>query len=50
MALYFVLGDHSRNVLEGMSPGLVRNALITAVRMLILGVKIIGDAINGLSS
>jgi threonine/homoserine/homoserine lactone efflux protein len=49
--LYFALGDRSRALLDRLKNWLARNnAVIMAVLLLIIGVKLIGDGISGLSS
>ena len=51
VVVYFALGEHSRQILEGMKNWLARNnAVIMAVLLLIIGVKLIGDAITGFSA
>jgi hypothetical protein len=48
VVLYFAMGDRSRELLDGMKDWLARNnAVIMAVLLLIIGVKLIGDAISG---
>lgn len=50
VVLYFALGERSREVLDGMKGWMARNnAVIMAVLLLIIGVKLIGDAISGFS-
>jgi threonine/homoserine/homoserine lactone efflux protein len=51
VVLYFALGDRSREMLDAMKDWMARNnAVIMAVLLLIIGVKLIGDAISGFSS
>ena len=48
MAIYFAMGDRSRALLDAMKDWMARNnAVIMAVLLLIIGVKLIGDAISG---
>jgi threonine/homoserine/homoserine lactone efflux protein len=48
VVLYFAMGDRSREILDAMKDWMARNnAVIMAVLMLIIGVKLIGDAISG---
>ena len=50
VVLYFVLGEKSRRMLDGLKDWLAgNNATIMAVLLLILGVKLLGDAISGLT-
>ena len=50
VVLYFALGERSRELLDAMKDWLARNnAVIMAVLLLIIGVKLIGDAISGFS-
>ena len=50
VVLYFVLGTKSREMLDGLKDWLAgNNATIMAVLLLILGVKLLGDAISGLT-
>jgi hypothetical protein len=50
VALFFILGDRSREMLDDLKTWLQRNnAAIMAVLLLILGVKLLGDAISQLS-
>jgi threonine/homoserine/homoserine lactone efflux protein len=50
VVLYFAMGDRSREMLDEMKGWLARNnAVIMAVLLLIIGVKLIGDAISGFS-
>jgi threonine/homoserine/homoserine lactone efflux protein len=49
VAIYFALGDRSASILGGLKDWMGRNnAVIMAVLCLIIGVKLIGDAIGGL--
>lgn len=51
VVLYFALGARSREVLDGMRGWLaVHNAVIMAVLLIVIGAKILGDAISGLSA
>jgi threonine/homoserine/homoserine lactone efflux protein len=51
VVIYFALGDRSQRILENLKAWLAReNAVIMAVLMLIIGVKLIGNAISGFSS
>ena len=51
VAVYFAMGDRSRDLLDELKLWLVRNnAVIMAVLMLIIGVKLIGSAISGFST
>jgi threonine/homoserine/homoserine lactone efflux protein len=51
VVLYFALGERSRGLLDGMRDWMARNnAVIMAVLLLIIGVKLIGDAISGFSA
>jgi hypothetical protein len=48
---YFALGDRSRRILDDLKARLAHNdAVIMAVLLLIIGVKLIGNAIAGFSS
>jgi threonine/homoserine/homoserine lactone efflux protein len=50
VVLYFAMGDRSRELLDAMKDWLARNnAVIMAVLLLVIGVKLIGDAISGFS-
>jgi threonine/homoserine/homoserine lactone efflux protein len=50
VVLYFATGDRSRELLDQMKDWLARNnAVIMAVLLLVIGVKLIGDAISGFS-
>ena len=49
--IYFVMGKRSRELLDRLKNWLARNnAVIMAVLLLIIGVKLIGEGISGLSS
>ena len=51
LAIAFAMGERSRPILEGLRAWLARNnAVIMAVLMLIIGVKLIGNAISGFST
>jgi len=51
VALYFALGERSQHVLDRLKGWMGRNnAAIMAVLCLIIGVKLVGDAISGFSS
>jgi threonine/homoserine/homoserine lactone efflux protein len=51
VAISLALGDRSRPILDGLKIWLARNnAVIMAVLMLIIGVKLIGNAISGFST
>jgi hypothetical protein len=50
VAIYFVLGDRSEKLLAGLKDWMTdHNAVIMSVLCLIIGAKLIGDAIGGLS-
>jgi hypothetical protein len=50
VGLYFALGERSKVMLDGLKEWMTRhNAAIMTVLLLILGVKLIGNAISGLS-
>lgn len=50
VVIYFALGDRSARLLAALNTWLVRNnAVIVAVLMLIIGVKLIDNAISGFS-
>lgn len=50
VVMYLVLGDRSRRILAGLRDWMGQhNAVIMAVLCLIIGVKLIGDAISGFS-
>jgi len=49
--LFFALGERSRQMLDGLKTWMSRNnAAIMAVLCLVIGTKLIGDAISGLST
>jgi|SoiMethySBSTD1v2_1073268.scaffolds.fasta_scaffold328789_2 Sap-like sulfolipid-1-addressing protein len=51
LVIYFAMGDHAAGILEGLKSWMARNnAAIMAVLCLIIGVKLIGDAITGFST
>jgi hypothetical protein len=51
VVIYFALGDRSAQVLERLKTWMAEhNAVIMAVPLLVIGVKLIGDAISGFSS
>jgi Sap, sulfolipid-1-addressing protein len=51
VGIYFAMGARSEEVLAGLKDWMARyNAVITAVLCLLIGVKLIGDGISGLSS
>lgn len=51
VVLYFALGERSRQLLDSLKTWMARNnAAIMAVLFLIFGVKLIGDAISGLTT
>jgi threonine/homoserine/homoserine lactone efflux protein len=51
VVIALILGERSRHVLDELKDWMVRNnAVIMAVLLLILGVKLIGDAISGFST
>ncbi len=51
VVLYFVMGDRSQAILQGLKTWMSHNnAVIMAVLMLVIGAKLIGDAITGLSA
>ena len=51
LGLYLALGAQAKQILEGMKAWMsVHNAAIMTVLLLVLGAKLIGDAIGGLSS
>jgi threonine/homoserine/homoserine lactone efflux protein len=50
VVLYFAMGARSREMLEGMRGWLVaHNSVIMAVLLVVIGAKILGDAISGFS-
>ena len=51
VVLYFALGDRSRAILERLKTWMARNnTVIMAMLLLVIGVKLIGDAIAGFST
>jgi apolipoprotein N-acyltransferase len=51
LVIYFALGAKAAGILDGIKNWMgAHNAAIMAVLLLVLGVKLIGDAISGLSS
>lgn len=51
VVLYFAMGDRSTDLLEGMRAWLAaHNAVIMAVLLIVIGAKILGDAISGFSA
>ena len=49
LVIYFALGDRSARVLESLKDWMARNnAVVTAVLLLVLGAKLVGDGIAGL--
>ena len=51
VAVYFLLGERAKGILEGLKAWMAaHNAAIMTVLLLVLGAKLIGDAITGLSS
>jgi threonine/homoserine/homoserine lactone efflux protein len=51
VVIYFALGERSRPILDSLKGWMARNnAVVMAVLLLIIGVKLIGDAISGFSS
>lgn len=51
VVIYFALGDQAGALLEGLKAWLAKNnAVIMAVLLLVIGVKLIGDAISGFSA
>jgi threonine/homoserine/homoserine lactone efflux protein len=51
VAIYFALGDRSGPILAGLKDWMARNnAVIMAVLCLVIGAKLVGDAITGLAS
>jgi Sap, sulfolipid-1-addressing protein len=50
VGIYFALGERSARLLAGLKDWMTEhNAVIMAVLCLIIGVKLIGDAISGLT-
>jgi threonine/homoserine/homoserine lactone efflux protein len=51
VVIYFAMGSRSREVLEGLKSWMAHNnPVIMAVLMLVIGVKLVGDAISGFSA
>jgi len=51
LVIYFVMGDRAASILDGLKTWMARNnTAVMAVLCLIVGVKLVGDAITGLSS
>jgi hypothetical protein len=51
VVVYFALGERSQHVLDGLKAWMgANNAVIMSVLCLVIGVKLIGDAISGLST
>jgi threonine/homoserine/homoserine lactone efflux protein len=51
LVLALVLGERSRSILDGLRSFMSRNgAVIVAVLLLVIGAKLIGDAVSGLAS
>jgi threonine/homoserine/homoserine lactone efflux protein len=51
VVISFAMGDRSQRILDSLKTWLARNnAVIMAVLLLIIGVKLIGDAVSGLSA
>jgi threonine/homoserine/homoserine lactone efflux protein len=49
--IYFALGDRARPLLDGLHTWMARNnAVIMAVLLLVIGAKLVGDAISGFSA
>jgi hypothetical protein len=49
VAIYFVLGERSKKLLDGLNSWMAaNNAVIMAVLLLVIGVKLVGDGIAGL--
>jgi cytochrome c biogenesis protein CcdA len=50
VVIYFALGDRSAELLDRLKSWMTQNnGVIMAVLLLVIGVKLIGDAISGLS-
>jgi threonine/homoserine/homoserine lactone efflux protein len=50
VVIYYALGDRSTELLDRLKTWMARNnGVIMAVLLLVIGVKLIGDAISGLS-
>jgi threonine/homoserine/homoserine lactone efflux protein len=51
VVIYFAMGERSQGILDALKTWLARNnAVIMAVLMLIIGVKLVGNAISGFST
>jgi Sap-like sulfolipid-1-addressing protein len=51
LVIYFALGDRASPILDGLKQWMAaNNATIMAVLLVVLGVKLVGDAISGFSS
>ncbi|MCW2984072.1 MAG: hypothetical protein JWR63_1642 [Conexibacter sp.] len=51
VAIFFLMGERAQEVLDGLKSWMVReNAAIMAVLCLVIGAKLIGDAISGLAA
>jgi Sap, sulfolipid-1-addressing protein len=51
LVIYFAMGPRAEKVLEGLKTWMAHNnTAVMAVLCLIIGVKLVGDAITGLSS
>jgi hypothetical protein len=51
VVIYFTLGDRAGPILDGLKAWMGRNnAVITAVLCLVIGAKLVGDAITGFSA
>jgi threonine/homoserine/homoserine lactone efflux protein len=51
LVIYVLMGSRSRELLDGLKHWMIRNnAVIMAVLLLVIGVKLIGDAIGGFSA
>ena len=51
VVIYFVLGDRAKTTLDGLRSWMVHNnAAIMSVLLVVIGAKLVGDAISGLAS
>ena len=51
VGIYFVMGARGKHILDGLRAWMAReNAVIMAVICLLIGVKLIGDAITGFTA
>ncbi len=51
VAMYFVLGERARPILDGTKGWMERNnAVVMSVLLLVIGAKLVGDAISGFSA